>query len=85
MNAHFINFPKIERRGFFSCLPQDGHLKAESLTSFLHSGQLTKAIKHPLNYLLIAICYKTFLFYRIGLDWQETAPRNAGLVLYGEA
>jgi hypothetical protein len=67
----------------FSCLPQDGHLKAESLT-FLHSGQLTKAIKHPLNYLLIAICYKTFLFYRIGLI-DRNSPAKCGAILYGEA
>ncbi|CAB5661126.1 hypothetical protein SB02110_03120 [Klebsiella quasipneumoniae subsp. quasipneumoniae] len=44
MKIHFISTPKIERRGFLNCLPQDGHLNAESLTSLRHSGQLTKAI-----------------------------------------
>ena len=28
MKIHFISTPKIERRGFLNCLPQDGHLNA---------------------------------------------------------
>ncbi|SAV72069.1 Uncharacterised protein [Klebsiella pneumoniae] len=63
MKIHFISSPKIERRGFLSCLPQEGHLNAESLTSFRHSGQLTKAIT------IIPIVTYWFLFVTKHFDF----------------